>query len=89
MIVDVPAGTLNNPLRLPLGGVTSEGRVWMNGQYAGHRPWQPWCSGRQALEMDVDATGTMQAAQNAVAIRVGHNADGGGLIRRGFIRSPK
>ena len=66
----------------------NEGWVWINGQYAGHRPWKLWCEGRQGLEMDVDATGKVKSGQNVIAIRVWNNADVGGLIRRGFLWSP-
>ena len=89
MTVDVPAAAVNKPLKLHLGGVINEGWVWINGQYAGHRQWKLWCEGRQGLEMDVDATGKVKSGHNVIAIRVWNNADVGGLIRRGFLWSPK
>jgi hypothetical protein len=39
--------------------------------------------------MDVDATGKVKSGQNVFAIRVWNNADVGGLIRRGFLWTPK
>jgi hypothetical protein len=87
--IDVPAAAVNKPLNLHLGGVINEGWVWINGQYAGHRPWKLWCEGRQGLEMDVDATGKVKSGQNVIAIRVWNNADVGGLIRRGFLWASK
>ena len=87
-VVDVPADAVNKPLKLHLGGVLNEGWVWINGQYAGHRPWTLYWSGREALEMDVVATGKLQAGRNLIAIRVWNSSEHGGLIRRGFIWSP-
>jgi hypothetical protein len=87
--VDVPASAVNKPLQLHLGGVISEGWVWINGQYAGHRPWNLWWAGRNSLEMDVDATGKVKAGANVIAIRVWNNAEIGGLYRRGFLWAPK
>ncbi|NQU10380.1 DUF4838 domain-containing protein [bacterium] len=87
--VNVPAGMVNKPLKLHLGGVINEGWVWINGQYAGHRPWFLWWAGREPLEMDVDATGKVKAGANVIAIRVWNNAEIGGLYRRGFLWAPK
>ena len=87
--VNVPPNMVNKPLKLHLGGVINEGWVWINGQYAGHRGWNLWWAGTAALEMDVDATGKVQAGKNVIAIRVWNNAEIGGLYRRGFFWSPK
>ena len=89
MTVNVPAGMVNKPLSLHLGGVINEGWVWINGNYAGHRAWKLWWAGRDALEMDVDVTGKVKAGANVIAIRVWNNAEIGGLYRRGFLWSPK
>ncbi len=87
-VVDIPADALNKRLRLHLGGVLNEGWVWINGQYAGHQPWKLYWSGREALEMDMDATGKLHVGRNLIAIRVWNSSEHGGLIRRGFIWSP-
>jgi hypothetical protein len=87
--VDVPRSAVDKPLRLHLGGVINEGWVWINGNYAGHRPWNLWCAGREPLEMDVDLTGKVNAGANLIAIRVWNDAEIGGLYRRGFIWAPK
>ncbi len=87
-IVDIPPDAVNKPLKLHLGGILDEGWVWINGEYAGHQPWKLWWAGREALEMDVDATGKLKAGRNTIAIRVWNSTDLGGLIRRGFIWSP-
>ena len=89
MTINVPAAAVNKPLHLHLGGVINEGWVWINGQYAGHRPWLSFWAGRQGLEMDVDATGKVKSGQNVIAIRVWNNANVGGLIRRGFLWASK
>lgn len=86
--VDVPANAIDKPLKLHLGGVLNEGWVWVNGKYVGHRDWKLWWAGREALEMDADLTGTMQAGKNVIAIRVWNSSEHGGLIRRGFVWSP-
>jgi hypothetical protein len=87
--VDVPRGAVNKPLKLYLGGVINEGWVWINGNYAGHRAWNLWWAGRNALEMDVDVTGKVKAGANVIAIRVWNDAEIGGLYRRGFLWAPK
>jgi hypothetical protein len=88
--LNVPAGMVNKPLSLHLGGIINEGWVWVNGHYAGHRPWKLWWEGRSGLEMDVDATGMVKAGDNVIAVRAWRNADvGGGMLRRGFLWSPK
>jgi hypothetical protein len=87
--VDVPANMVNKPLKLHLGGVINEGWVWINGQYAGHRPWYLWWAGTERLEMEVDATGKVKAGKNVIAIRVWNNAEIGGMYRRGFLWAPK
>ena len=80
---------VHKPLQLHLGGVINEGWVWVNGRYAGHRKWKLWWVGREALEMDADVSGKLKPGRNMIAVRVWNNADIGGLIRRGFIWSPK
>jgi hypothetical protein len=87
--VDVPAAAAGKPVKLHLGGVINEGWVWINGEYAGHRPWLLWWAGREPLEMDVDLTGKVKAGSNTIAIRVWNSAEIGGLLRRGFLWEPK
>lgn len=87
--VDIPADMVNKPLKLHLGGVINEGWVWANGNYIGHRPWLLWWAGREPLEMDVDLTGKVKAGPNTIAVRVWNSNELGGLLRRGFVWSPK
>jgi len=84
----VPSDAISKQLKLHLGGVINEGWVWINGNYVGHRQWQLWWAGREALEMDVDVTGKVKPGDNIVAVRVWNNAEIGGLFRRGFLWSP-
>lgn len=87
--VDVPPAAAENPARLRLNGVMNEGWVWINGHYAGHRPWKLWWAGREPLEMEVDATGKLQPGKNSITVRVLNTAEHGGLLRRGFLYAPK
>ena len=89
MTVDVPRSAVDRPLKLHLGGVINEGWVWINGHYAGHRPWFLWWAGRDRLEMDVDATGKVKAGPNVIAVRVWNDAEIGGMLRRGFLWAPR
>lgn len=89
MEIDVPAAAAKKPARLRLNGVMNEGWVWINGEYAGHRPWRLWWAGREPLEMEVDATGKLVPGRNVVTVRVRNTAEHGGLLRRGFLYSPK
>lgn len=86
--VDVPRNLADKPLKLHLGGVINEGWVWINGEYAGHRPWKLWWAGTAALAMDVDVTGKVKPGKNVIAVRVWNNAEIGGLYRRGFLWAP-
>lgn len=87
--VEIPAAAASKPMKLHLGGVMNEGWVWVNGEYVGHRDWKLWWAGRVPLEMDVDVTGKVKPGPNLIAIRVLNSAELGGLIRRGFLWSPK
>jgi len=86
--INIPKNAADKPLRIYLGGVINEGWVWINGNYAGHREHKLWWAGRDALEMDVDATGKVKAGPNTIAIRVWNDAEIGGLYRRGFLYTP-
>ncbi len=71
-------------VQLYLGGALNEAWVWINGQYAGHRPHRLWWGHRREVELDV--TGLIVPGQvNTVAIRVWNDAEIGGLYRRGFL----
>ena len=79
------------PLRLYLVGAINEAWVWVNGQYAGHRPHKLWwhASHRGGHSADLDVSGMVApGGRNVIAIRVWNNAEIGGLYRRGFLYSP-
>lgn len=85
----VPDDASKKPLKLFFGGVINEAWVWVNGEYAGHRPWKLWWAGRKPLEMEVDATGLVRPGDNLITVRVWNNAEIGGMYRRGFLWTPK
>jgi len=87
--IDIPADAVSKPAKLHLGGVLNEGWVWVNGEYVGHRDWKLWWAGRLPIEMDVNLTGKLKAGRNLIAIRVWNSNELGGLLRRGFVWSPK
>ncbi len=68
-------------------GISNEAWIWINGEYAGHRPFDLWWM--QPNSFDIDVSKLIQPGRNTVAIRLWNNADIGGLFRRGFFWSPK
>jgi beta-galactosidase len=88
-LLKVPREAVDKPLRLHFGGIINEGWVWINGQYAGHRPWLLWWEGREPNEMDLDVASMVKPGDNLIAVRVWNNADIGGLFRRGFLWAPR
>lgn len=87
MHVDIPAQWKGKPMRLRLGGVINEAWVWVNGNYAGHRPHRLWWSGDRSLDLDISAQ-VRPGQENLIAIRVHNDTDIGGIYRRGFLYSP-
>ncbi|MBI4026442.1 MAG: DUF4838 domain-containing protein [Verrucomicrobia bacterium] len=87
-VVKVPAEFAGKPVHLWLGGAINEGWVWINGDYAGHKPFTPWWT--KTPDYDLDVTSMVKAGKdNVVAIRLWNDADVGGLYRRAFFWSPK
>jgi hypothetical protein len=85
--IEIPAAFQGKPLHFYSGGAINEAWVWVNGEYAGHRPAQLWWAGN--LDFDLDVTKLVKPGQkNTIAIRVWNNTDVGGLYRRGFFWSP-
>jgi hypothetical protein len=86
--VQIPAQFKGKPLHFHSGGAINEAWVWVNGEYAGHRPHQLWWAGN--LDFDLDVTNLVHAGEkNTLTIRVLNTADIGGLLRRGFFWSPR
>jgi hypothetical protein len=84
--VEVPAKFKGKPLRFYCGGAINEAWVWINGEYAGHKPHELWWM--QGDSFDLDATRLARPGKNSVVIRVWNDADVGGLRRRSFFWSP-
>jgi len=86
--VEIPAAFTGKPIHFHCGGAINEAWVWINGEYAGHRPHQLWWMGN--LDFDLDVSKLIRAGEkNTITIRVYNNTDVGGLYRRGFFWSPK
>lgn len=88
--VDVPESARGQKVHLMLPAVVNEAWVWVNGRYAGHRPYLiPWS---RPHAFDVDVTGSVKSgAQNQITVRVLSNFEvfgASGLYERGFLYSP-
>lgn len=84
--VNIPEKWKNKPIHFYCGGVINEAWVWVNGEYAGHKPHKIWWMGEHDFDMDISKF--IKPGKNLIAIRVLNDAEIGGLYRRGFIWSP-
>jgi hypothetical protein len=85
--VDLPAGAGGSEVRLHAPAVVDEAWVWVNGQYAGHRPYQmPWS---RPHNLDLDISALIRPGQpNQITFRVLNNVDvygASGIYERMFI----
>ncbi|NQU12045.1 DUF4838 domain-containing protein, partial [bacterium] len=85
--VRIPAKFRDKPIHFYGGSAINEAWVWVNGEYAGHKPHGLWWM--QANSFDLDVTKLVKPGRNTIAIRVFNDADVGGWSRRGFFWSPK
>ncbi|OQB71944.1 MAG: Glycosyl hydrolases family 2, sugar binding domain [candidate division TA06 bacterium ADurb.Bin131] len=85
--VDIPSKWKNKPTHFYCGGVINEGWVWVNGEYAGHKPHSIWWMGEHDFDLDITKL-VRYGEKNLITIRVWNNSELGGLYRRGFIWSP-
>ncbi|MBI4024307.1 MAG: DUF4838 domain-containing protein [Verrucomicrobia bacterium] len=85
--VEIPAEFTGKPVHFWCGGAMNEAWVWINGEYAGHREHRIWWRGPH--DFDLDVTKLAKPGKNVIVIRVGNDAEFGGLFRRGFFWSPK
>jgi len=86
--VKVPRKFKKSEMRLLIGGVINEAWVWVNGQYAGHRPHKIWWSGpHESFESDVTEF-IKPGDENVITLRVYNNGEVGGMLRRGFLYAP-
>jgi hypothetical protein len=90
--VAVPAEVPGQTVRLCVPQVAAEAWCWVNGQYAGHRPYQePY---ERPAAMDVEVTHLIRPGQvNDIAFRVNTSlalsADAEGIWSRPFLYSPR
>src|SRR5205823_2588900 len=66
--VDVPASFKGKPIKLYSHAVVDEAWVWVNGQYAGHRPYLEAYTRPAALDLEV--TNLVHSGHNTIAVRV-------------------
>jgi len=85
--VEIPARFKGMPIHFQCGGAINEAWVWVNGEYAGHKPYAMWWMGNHDFDLDVTKL-VRPGERNTVAIRVWNKAEIGGLYRRGFFWSP-
>jgi hypothetical protein len=90
--VDVPASVKGKTVKLYTPVLESEGWVWVNGRYIGHRPYREAYERPNQLDMDITSA-LKPGEKNQVTIRVHTNlnpaAQAGGLYSRVFLYSPK
>ncbi len=87
MNVEVPASAAGKEISLCIPAVVNEAWVWVNGRYAGHRPYQMSWSRPQALEMQVTKL-IEPGHRNQITFRVFNNIDvfgASGIYERGFL----
>jgi hypothetical protein len=85
--VDLPADSAGRSTWLCAPAVVNEAWVWVNGQYAGHRPYQmPWF---RPQPVDLDLTPFLRPGQrNQITLRVLNNIDvfgASGIYERMFL----
>jgi hypothetical protein len=89
--VDVPASAAGKKVFLHAPAVVNEAWVWVNGRYAGRRPYKmPWF---RPQEMELEVTKLLQpGAKNRITLRVLCNYDvwgANGIYERMFLFAPK
>lgn len=85
--IEIPAKFKEKPIHFRSGGVINEAWVWVNGEYAGHKPYAMWWMGNHDFDLDVTKL-VRPGENNSLVIRVWNKAETGGLYRRGFLWSP-
>lgn len=66
--VDVPASASGKPIAFYAPVVETEGWLWVNGRYIGHRPYRE--AYERPAQMDCDITDAIKPGQNVIALRV-------------------
>lgn len=84
--IDVPEKFVDRDVTLHLLGLLNEGWVWVNGEYAGHRPEVVWWNSRNQLTLPVGEL--LKPGKNQITFRVLNQPDEvGGIFRRGFLHT--
>jgi hypothetical protein len=84
--IDLPAGAATDRASLHAMAVVNEAWVWVNGKYAGHRPYKMQWSRPQ--DMDLDVSKLLVPGRNRIAVRVLCNAEvwgANGIYERLFL----
>ena len=90
--VDVPASAKGKTIKLYCAAAESEGWVWVNGKYVGHRPFIDAYIRPNPIDLDVTSA-LVPGRTNTIAIRLHTNyvpaAMAAGMVSRLFLYSPK
>ncbi|MDO8587482.1 MAG: DUF4838 domain-containing protein [Armatimonadota bacterium] len=88
--IDFPASAIGKKIMLYSPALETEGWVWVNGQYVGHRPYTDAYIRPNAMEFGVGST--LRPGKNTIAIRVstspGAAQEASGLLSRVFLYEP-
>jgi hypothetical protein len=89
--LDVPASAKGKTIKLYAHAVVDEAWTWVNGQYAGHRPYlEPY---NRPAPLDIEVTNLVHPGRNTIAVRVSTSTNrsqaADGLVSRLFLWSPK
>ena len=91
LTVNVPASATGKKVMLYSTVLETEGWIWVNGQFAGHRPYA--AAYIRPCPLDVEVGQFLHAGKNTIAIRVntslGAAQEASGLLSRLFLYSPK
>ncbi len=89
--VRVPEKFAGQPINLNFGGVFGKLQVYVNGQFAGYRPFRiPWWKNGYNQSFDIDVTDAIKPGEtNTIVVRVDNDHDWGGIYRRVFLWSPR
>jgi beta-galactosidase/beta-glucuronidase len=90
--VDVPASAKGKKIKLYCAAAETEGWVWVNGRFVGHRPYIEAYIRPNPIDMDV-TDALVPGKTNVIAIRLHTNyvpsAMAAGMVSRLFLYSPK
>lgn len=89
--IDVPASFKGKPIRIHTPFITTQAWAWVNGEYAGSRPYMEGYF--SPAPMDLDVTNLVKPGKNTIAVMVGTGTNqsqaADGFLGRLFLYSPK